>query len=79
MPKSHPPYPAEYRARMVGLHLGVGAIAVWLGGLAGAALGLLAAWSFHLEQRNRGLLLSRPLPAHAASAAICRRVRTRCP
>lgn len=56
----------------MGLHLGLGALACWLPGGPGAALGVLAAWSFFREFRRRRPLLSRLLPAPASLNVVAR-------
>lgn len=55
--------PSRPRAGLVlALHAGVGALGVMLGGLLGAVLAGLAAWSYRTELRGRGRALSRILP-----------------
>jgi hypothetical protein len=77
------PLPAHPRAGWsLGLHAAVGALGVWWGGLGGAVLAIVAAWSFRREVRWRRLLLSKLLPAatsvnvigRAGAAAPTRRV-----
>src|SRR5437868_2834326 len=46
------PLPAHPRAGWsLGIHTGVAALALWWGGLIGAVLAVLAAWSFRREVR----------------------------
>jgi hypothetical protein len=77
------PLPARPRAGLsLGLHTAVGALGVWWGGLAGALLAIVAAWSFRREVRWGRLLLSKLLPGatsvnvvgRAGAAAPARRV-----
>lgn len=59
-------------AGVLALHLGLGALGVWWGGLLGAALALLAAGSFRRELRGGAPLLSRWLPSPASCNVVGR-------
>jgi hypothetical protein len=80
---SQAPLPAQPRAGWsLGVHTAIGAWGVWWGGLPGAILAILAAWSFRREVRWKRLFLSRLLPSatsvnvvgRAGAAAPARRV-----